>query len=459
MHLDVIRVLTVLTSTIGVLFFVMMVAAAIVSIKEGEFRAAGRLALLGVLVSLPYLIVGFIPFPNHEIAAIVLVIAALLVILIAWIPLGQRQITEDDTPKIRFDERDIMFARARLQPGTERFEEYYRRRPDYKVLDDMFRTRPGLLGKGSTYYDPFLFSAAEASFTASGAFQTVIDQVPAPERVHTDPERITEFIMQWGRKIGAVSLGVTELKDYHLYSHLGRNEPYGQEVDLDHQFAIALTVEMEKSMLDHAPYGPTAMESGHQYLAAGAVAVQIAAFICNLGYPARAHIDGNYRVVCPLVARDAGLGEIGRMGLLMTPELGPRVRLAVVTTDLPLVADQRTRDYSVLDFCTRCKKCALACPSKSISFEDRTEIDGVRRWRINAETCFTYWNTIGTDCGRCMRVCPYSHPDNWLHNVVRAGIRNSSLFRTLAIAMDDFLYGREPPPMDLPAWMDIDGEG
>ena len=47
---------------------------------------------------------------------------------------------------------------------------------------------------------------------------------------------------------------------------------------------------------------------------------------------ARAHIDGNYQVIAPLVARDAGLGTIGRMGLLMTPELGPRVRLAVVTT-------------------------------------------------------------------------------------------------------------------------------
>ncbi|MFQ6103859.1 MAG: hypothetical protein ACE5OP_06150 [Candidatus Glassbacteria bacterium] len=52
--------------------------------------------------------------------------------------------------------------------------------------------------------------------------------------------------------------------------------------------------------------------------------------IRNLGYPARTHIDGNYRVVCPLVARDAGIGEIGRMGLLMTPRLGPRVRIAVV---------------------------------------------------------------------------------------------------------------------------------
>lgn len=456
MQAEVIRFLRFLSATIGVLFFALMFGAAIVSLKEREFRAAGRIALLGVLLSLPYLVVGFIPFPNHEIAAIFLLITAALALAIFLVPVGQKHITEDDTPKIRVDERDIMFARARLLPGSERFEEYYRRKPDKKALDDKFRTKPGLLSEGSTYFDPYMFSAAEASFAAVGSFQTIIDQEPASERIHTNPERITEFIKQWGKKLGAVSVGVTELRDYQLYSHLGRNEPYGQPVDLEHKFALALTVEMEKSMLNHAPYGPTVMESAQQYLASGAIAVQIAAFIRNLGYPARAHIDGNYRVVCPLVARDAGLGEIGRMGLLMTPELGPRVRLAVVTTDLPLTVDERTRDYSVLDFCARCKKCAVVCPSKSISFDDRIEIDGVKRWQINAESCFTYWNSTGTDCGRCVRVCPYSHPDNLLHNVVRFGVRNSSVFRALAVTMDDYLYGRKPPPLDLPAWMDID---
>ena len=458
MQAALVHFLSVLSTAIGILFFVLMLGAALVSIMEREFRAAGRIALLGVLLSFPYLIVGLMPFPHSDIIAVFLLIMAALAVAIFLIPVGQRHISSDDTPKIRVDERDIMFARARLLPGSERFEEYYRRKPGIKALDDKFRTRPGLLSKGSTYFDPTMFSAAEASFTAVGAFQTIIDQEPAPERVQSDPERIAEFIKRWGRKLGAVSVGVTELRDYHLYSHFGRNEPYGRPVDLDHKFAIALTVEMDKAMLDHAPYAPTVMESAQQYLASGAIAVQIAAFIRNLGYPARAHIDGNYRVVCPLVARDAGLGEIGRIGLLMTPDLGPRVRLAVVTTDLPLAVDQRTRVYSVLDFCARCKKCAVVCPSKAISFDDRIEIDGVKRWQINAELCFTYWNTTGTDCGRCVRVCPYSHPDNLLHNVVRFGVRNSSVFRALAVAMDDYLYGRKPPPLDLPAWMDVDAD-
>ena len=31
------------------------------------------------------------------------------------------------------------------------------------------------------------------------------------------------------------------------------------------------------------------------------------------------------------------LGVIGRMGLLMTPDLGPRVRISVVSTNMPLI--------------------------------------------------------------------------------------------------------------------------
>jgi len=174
------------------------------------------------------------------------------------------------------------------------------------------------------------------------------------------------------------------------------------------------------------------------------IAIQVATLIRSLGYRARAHIDGNYRVIAPLVARDAGLGELGRIGILMTPRLGPRVRLGVVTTDLPLLPDPPGDDGSVLDFCTICKKCADNCPSRSIPFGDRDRIDGGRRWAIEAESCFRYWNAIGTDCGRCMTVCPYSHPDNVAHGLVRWAARRSGAARRAALWLDDLFYGRAP---------------
>jgi ferredoxin len=79
-------------------------------------------------------------------------------------------------------------------------------------------------------------------------------------------------------------------------------------------------------------------------------------------------------------------------------------------------------------------------------------LEEVLRWQINAESCFRYWSKIGTDCGRCMAVCPYSHPDNLAHNLVRWGIQRSGLFRRLAIKLDDFFYGKRPVPHPAPEW-------
>jgi epoxyqueuosine reductase QueG len=118
-----------------------------------------------------------------------------------------------------------------------------------------------------------------------------------------------------------------------------------------------------------------------------------------------------------LWAVDAGLGEVGRSGYLMTKELGPRVRLSAVTTDLPLVPDKPV-DMGVEDFCEICKKCAVCCPSQSIPMGEQAEVNGTLRWKLNAETCFDYWGKIGTDCNVCMRVCPWSHARTFPHKII-----------------------------------------
>ncbi len=132
------------------------------------------------------------------------------------------------------------------------------------------------------------------------------------------------------------------------------------------------------------------------------------------------------------------------MGILMTSHQDPRVRISVVTTDIPLVVSEEKADPTMEDFCRICKKCAETCPSNAISFDDMAEIGGVKRWQISQEKCFTYWCQAGTDCDKCIAVCPYSHPDNFFHNVIRYGIRKNFLFRKIAVRLDDFFYGKKP---------------
>jgi len=439
--------------TTGAVLLAVLLMAAWTSWKEHEPRATTMLFLAALSVPSPYFGVGLGDFDGKPlVAALVLGLTAVAALLLL-VPGGTPRLTGDDTPRGRIDERDIMFSRALLRPGTEAFREYYAANPEKLTADDAWRAKPGLLKRGASSYHRLAFSAADASFTTIEHLRPFVDGDPDERRADLTPEEATRFVERWVLKLGAVSVGVTALQDYHWYSHVGRGPDRGQPVTLDHRFAVALTVEMDKTTLEHAPLAPTVMESAQQYVDSGVIAVQLAEFIRRLGWPARAHIDGNYRVVCPLVARDAGLGEIGRMGLLMTPELGPRVRLAVVTTDLPLVASERRRDASVIDFCANCRKCADACPSDAISLGNRVDIDGVRRWQIDSEACFALWNAVGTDCARCMAVCPYSHPSNWMHDMVRWGVRSSGRFRSLAIKGDDILYGRSPSPRPVPAWM------
>ncbi len=444
---------------LGGSLFLFMLYFALMSKQEEEPLATKRALTLAFWVPIPFLIAGFTEFAYQSEVCIILISVTILAPLFLLIPQNRGLELDAPLPNKRIDERDIMFSRNLLEPGTDRFDDYYGQNPQRKILDDKFRTYPGLLQKGATYNDPITASAALSSFKTVAAFHKLLDDEELPPNPQPfDPTEITKYIKRWLKDLGAVSVGVTELKDYHLYSTIGRGDKYGDPVDLNHQYAIALTVEMDKYLLDRAPKGPTVMESAQQYLNSGTIAVQLAEFIRQLGYSTRAHIDGSYRVVCPLVARDAGLGEIGRMGLLITPELGPRVRLAVITTDLPLVTDARKQDPTVIDFCTKCKKCADVCPSNAISFDDREKIEGAMRWKIDSEACFTLWCKIGTDCARCMSVCPYSHPNTFLHNMVRFGLKRSGLFRTLALKLDDFFYGRKPMSLDVPDWIKNVGE-
>ena len=107
---------------------------------------------------------------------------------------------------------------------------------------------------------------------------------------------------------GAVDAGITQLQPYHIYSHVGRGTgTWGEPIKLDHRWAIAFTVEMDHFTMRQAPAAPVVAESARQYVESARIAIQLAALIRSLGYPARAHIDGNYRVIAPLVAQDAGV--------------------------------------------------------------------------------------------------------------------------------------------------------
>jgi epoxyqueuosine reductase len=95
------------------------------------------------------------------------------------------------------------------------------------------------------------------------------------------------------------------------------------------------------------------------------------------------------------VAQLAGLGTIGRHSLLITPEFGPRVRLACLLTEASLEASQLT--YK--DYCIDCDACIRECPAQALQTPEQGE-----GYSINKFACRTY-RQAGLTCGVCMKAC------------------------------------------------------
>ena len=385
--------------------------------------------------------------------------------LLLFIPFKGKHSFILNRPVNRVHEANVVLSRRLLIPGTDAYDSYYKQHPEFLEADERSRKAPGLLDHKSRYFHTGTYAAATANFELIdylGALihgldteQTKSQESGSKNPVKVNPERTARFITHWLKRTGAHSVGFTRLQDYHLYSHKGRGPSSGSPIHNNYDHAIALTVEMDHRMMQSAPEGSSVMESSEQYLQSGVLALKLAAWIRELGYEATAHIDGNYEVICPLVAADAGLGTIGRMGLLMTPKLGPRVRISVVTTNLPISYGKALPDRTTLHFCHLCKKCAGVCPSAAIPDGPREGNEGQERWQIDSERCYHYWTTSGTDCGRCITACPFSHPDDRFHRFIRWGIKNNLLFRHLALKLDYLFYGRKPAIRPLPDWSDI----
>jgi epoxyqueuosine reductase QueG len=128
---------------------------------------------------------------------------------------------------------------------------------------------------------------------------------------------------------------------------------------LPYNFVFA--VEMDMPYISKAPFIPESIAVTKGYVDAAIIGMIVTYYIKSLGYEARNHMDGNYLMVMPLAAKAAGFGDIGRHGLLITPEYGPRIRLGAVTTSMPLVPDAIS-EFNVKEFCYLCGKCALSDP-------------------------------------------------------------------------------------------------
>jgi len=448
--ISIITFLIISLLIMGLFFF------SVSSVMERKYRAA---AISGILVISVIALLMFLLWWNHPLKIVYMGVFSgfsilFFAVLIFPVPPSPLKVVSEQS---KIDERDAIFHRFwRLEPGMWEFDQFYQDHPELEEIDENIRNLPGLGGKDAETYHPETTPFNAAIFDAKNKIFQDLDWKPEPlegKKIDVSPEKASKRIKGFAQYLGADLVGITRLNQAYVYSHIGRSPgKWGSDIKLDHTYAVVFAVEMDHDMISNAPHHLVTTESATKYLMVSQIALVLARYIHMLGYEARAHVDSNYRVMCGPIAVEAGLGELGRLGLLITPEFGPRVRLAVVTTNIPLICDKKI-NFGVQDFCEVCKKCAVNCPSGAIEKEDKKVVKGVEKWQSSQEKCFRYWCRVGSDCSMCLKVCPYSHPHTFMHNIVRWFIKRNGVSHRLALWMDDLFYGRRPPrKYRLPEW-------
>jgi len=388
----------------------------------------------------------------------------------------------------RFNQRNTVFCRTHWDPKIQEAEAPYRSVP----LEHMKNNDPGFTRLDYAFYRAAWTVAGalgsrngSTGWSNGGLFSWQPLRPTYQSRNRWEPtdwsqQEVTEIVKKAARFYGASLTGVARLDERWIYSHRyneqasrdNPNPPAGQEPpivfeDIDApleredqslvipksmKYVIALAFEMDIDGIDASIGGPAAAATGNGYSRMTFTASCLAEFIRALGY--HAIPSGNCTGLSIPIAIDAGLGELGRLGLLITPKYGPRVRLAKVITDMPLIPDNPI-SFGVTEFCEICGKCAKQCPGGAIPDVDRTydPVDisnsaGIYRWPVDHPRCHLVWRQEGLDCATCIRSCPFNKPETWVHELARILIGvNSGPLNKLILKLDDAgSFGKQANP-------------
>jgi reductive dehalogenase len=367
-------------------------------------------------------------------------------------------------PIVKCDQRIHPINFSKLVPGDGHYEKIFQQYPEllplWQALAPERDPDPVKAQRRGVSIPTFLaarINVLPATFLAS---PDAVTPKPSPKQVPVDdPADMSMRIKEMGRMMGAMDVKIGPLNQDWIYSIRGGDpgvtgvypDYWGEPNVLNHKSAIVLAIPENLADLTDGD-GPIAnMRTLWAYTHGANMAVVLAQFISKLGYPVRAHhvADGQTPLV-PL-AVDAGMAELGRNGIAVHPTLGSHFRLAAVTTDMPLAYDKPI-DFGLQDFCESCKICAEACPGGAIDSgpkrapkdlaTDGPRAMGVKKWLMDGIKCRVYWGNNGLSCYACMIACPWSKPDNWVHNAMRPlAARGGQPVATVMSSMERAFYG------------------
>jgi epoxyqueuosine reductase len=235
--------------------------------------------------------------------------------------------------------------------------------------------------------------------TAMGITKSLKSLKDNPENPRTHAGNgLLDEVRDLAFRMGASSIGYTKVSPSWVF----------QNKAIKYENAIVFAMEMDKPSIDTAPSLACMKTVMETYRDQGRIANKIASLLRKHGFGAHAGHPLMGQALYPPMAQSAGMGWIGLNGIIITPEHGPRVRLAAVFTSIENLPFTNGNQHSWIEgYCNSCRVCIKKCPPKALYGEPVLHDNG-RLTYVEKELCFPYF-ADNYGCSVCIKVCPFNH--------------------------------------------------
>ncbi len=222
---------------------------------------------------------------------------------------------------------------------------------------------------------------------------------PLEPRTEITEDELAE-LEKLAKKKGAEIIGYTKIPSNLIFENKA----------LLHTNAIVLGFEMDKKKIDSAPSKKCLHEVLRTYDDLGIVSNSLAKFLRKKGFSAHAGHPLMGAALYPPMAQMAGIAFLGYSGIMISPEFGPRFRLAAVFTGIENLPEKPEDEHCwVREYCKACKKCIRECPGEAIFDEPKIHDNGQITHVENTKCMPHFINEYG--CSICIKVCPFNNVD------------------------------------------------
>jgi epoxyqueuosine reductase QueG len=224
----------------------------------------------------------------------------------------------------------------------------------------------------------------------------------AADRSSAPAEQLAAEVKAFALAHESDAVGIAAMDPQYVFEGYTIEEPWVIVLALAHNYERLRQVPSDETN------GVGVCDIGDQYARGTRSSYALANWIRSQGYNAQAFpgpMADALLLIPPAIA--SGLGELGKHGSLISPQFGSGVRLAGVTTDMPLVKSSPIR-FGADDFCQSCQACTRACPPAAIQPQKQT-VRGVERWYVDFDKCIPYFAEAAS-CGICIATCPWTNP-------------------------------------------------